>query len=280
MKATKLIAPWPNRWCYRTGTSLLVAGLLLSNISQAANFVAVKAFATEEYLKERALNNSKKVQTYHFMEGRHFKGISRDKGLENMTFEELARDLVVHLVKQNFYPEPNLQEGDLLIVVHYGVTAPEEDLAELLGYTNPMELIDLGFHFSSDSRMSSFGMSRREKAQILGIDDTPVLPAHFQSNYEFEYMMKEPRYFVVLMAFDYPGIRTNDGVKLLWSTRYNIRSPGQSFQTAIKEMNAVGSDYFGKNMGKLKRKRLDDKSRVVIGEIEVLGTESQETDSN
>ena len=45
---------------------------------------------------------------------------------------------------------------------------------------------------------------------------------------------------------------------------------GQSFQAATEGMNAIGSDYFGKNLDKLARKRIEDTSSVEIGDIEVI----------
>ena len=70
--------------------ALLFVFLFSATASQAANFVTIKAFATEEYLKERASNKDKKIQTYQFMKGRHFKGKSRDKGVEEISFNDLV----------------------------------------------------------------------------------------------------------------------------------------------------------------------------------------------
>ncbi|MCB1123651.1 MAG: hypothetical protein KJT03_19010, partial [Verrucomicrobiae bacterium] len=118
-------------------------------------------------------------------------------------------------------------------------------------------------------------MTWEEKAQILGIDDQYDKPDFLTSDYEYEQMMREARYFVVVMAYDYQLFRKKGTRKLLWSTRYNIRTSGQSFETAIKEMNEIGSSYFGKNFEKLMRKRQDDDSKVEIGDIEVLKTEEE-----
>ncbi len=280
--------------------ALLFVFLFSATASQAANFVTIKAFATEEYLKERASNKDKKIQTYQFMKGRHFKGKSRDKGVEEISFNDLVGDLAQHLVKQDFYPNPKLGEGDLLIMVHYGATDYEEDMMDLMGMVNLGDItnadlgnIEIGSAEAFDlsgSLNSALGMqqainsggpiTRQEKAQILGLDGIYDKPSHMTSDYGYEQMMRKARYFVVLMAYDYQLFRKKDEAKLLWSTRYNIRTPGQSFETAIKEMNIVASDYFGKNFKKLTRKRSDDKSSVEIGEIEVIENIPSDTDSN
>ena len=90
-------------------------------------------------------------------------------------------------------------------------------------------------------------------------------------------MLQEERYFVILMAYDYPKIRNEGEVKLLWSTRYSIRAVGQSFEDAIKDMNLVAGDYYGTNLKGFTRTRVTDKSRVEMGDIEVIGQELDET---
>ena len=59
---------------------------------------------------------------------------------------------------------------------------------------------------------------------------------------------------------------------LLWTTRYSIRTLGQSFAEAIQDMNFVAGDFFGKNIEGLNQRRASDKSRVEMGDIEVLET--------
>jgi hypothetical protein len=285
---------------------LVLTVLAPTTFIYAANFVTLKAWASEEYLKERARDPEKKIQSYEFLEGHHFKGSSYDKGVQEMTVEELVYDLAQHLIKQDFYPNPIVGEGDLLIVVHYGVAEREENMMELLGIANESDLLDMNVSGtdltvgdtasnaafldvmdtlvstqSMTQALNSGGrMTRRQKAQILGLDSISYKPSHFTSNYEYQQMMRESRYFVVLMAFDYQRFLKKDETVLLWSTRYNIRTPGQSFETAIKEMNVIGGDYFGKNFDKLMRKRRDDDSRVEIGEIEVIGHVSPDTESD
>ena len=171
--------------------------------------------------------------------------------MDELSFNDLIYDLAQHLVKQNFYLARNLAEGDLLIVVHYGVTDFEEDQMELLGINslediyneNPeveigsTETFDVSDALNSSLAMqeavnSGNSMTRAEKAQILGIEDMFDKPSHLTSNYEYEQMMEEARNFVVLMAYDYK-LRRKGESKLLWSTRYNIRFRVEGFSKNI-----------------------------------------------
>lgn len=298
MKASKLVSPILKQ-TYIFPVIFLCAVVFFMTQVQAANFVTVRAWASEEYLKERVTKPKKKIQTYQFFKGNHFKGKSFDKGFEEMSFNDLILDLAQHLTRQDFYPASKIGDGDLLIVVHYGVTDFEEDQMELIGIdsledisASPWEGIEIGSveaYDLMDALNSALGMqhtinsgnsmTRAEKAQILGIEDMFDKPSHLTSNYEYEQMMEEARNFVVLMAYDYK-LRRKGESKLLWSTRYNIRSAGQGFEAAVKQMNTVGSDYFGRNFNKLIRKRLDDTSSVEIGEIEVIEREAPDSDSS
>jgi len=279
--------------------SLTVGLLLLTTPLQSANRVMIKAIATESFLKERALNPQKKIQTYQFMEGSYFGGNSRNKGMEKISFMDVVTDMAVHLQKQGFYPISEKGQGDLLIVVHYGVTDEEESYEDLMGITS---LSDLGFtaevanaeagtaldpgtlnalgNFAANLNSSQALAEHNDKgsyfkAKLLGMEEAYSTRGSQREKDELLTLLKEERYFVVLMAFDYESVRKGKP-RLAWSTRYSIRAAGQNFETAIASMNLVASDYFGKNLPKLTRKRADDDSSVEIGEIEVLGQETPE----
>ena len=271
----------------------LVLGI---DLAFTANKVTLKAVATDEYLEARAQDGAAGILTYQFIEGRRFTGRAVNKGLANMTFQELALSLAENLFKQNFYPNPEPGKGDLLIVVHYGATDFEEDMMELLGSANEADLmglnpggVEVGSASSADVKAmldvldniaataslseainSGNSLSRSQKAHVLGIDEERDLPDFMSGDYEYEQMLRESRYFVVLMAFDYQLYMQEGESKLLWSTRYNVRAAGQSFQAAIEGMNEIGADYFGKNLDKLARKSLEDRSTVKLGDIEVV----------
>lgn len=276
----------------------LLGFLLLAGEAQAANRIVIKAVASEEYTKERARDESKKIQSYQFIEGRHFKGMTKDPGMEAVTFIDIVQDMARHLVRQNYYPNPVPGEGDLLIVVHYGVTDFEESLEDMMGWTSLEDMgynetvagaggggtaldpstlnaiNDFGFNLNSAGMVGSANeQSGYFKAQLLGMESAYTDRLTVQDEYDLKHMLQEERYFVILMAYDYPLLRNEGEVKLLWSTRYSIRAVGQSFEDAIKDMNLVAGDFFGKNLKGISKKRVTDDSRVEMGDIEVIGEE-------
>jgi hypothetical protein len=249
----------------------------------AANRIVIKAVASEEYIKDRALDGKKKIQPYNFVEGRFYPGRTRDRGLEKFTFMDIVTDMAEHLKQQGYFNHPVLGEGDLLIVVHYGVTDYEESFEEMMGYTSLEDMgysedMDAGaladFQFTmsvAESMNQSNEQSTFKKAQLLGMEEAYDRRTSSTEEYELKSMLQEERYFVVLMAYDFPLIKQGE-TKLLWSTRYSIRAVGQFFSQAIQDMNLVAGDYYGKNIKGLNKKRATDKSRVEMGEIEVIGT--------
>lgn len=278
-----------------------LALLILSvNGLPAANRILIKAVASEEFTKARALDENKKIQTYQFILGRYFSGNVKDPSMEKVTLDDVVQNLAVNLQKQNFYPHKDPKEGDLLIVIHYGATDYEPTYEEMfainslddLGYTEEIATAGAGgtalefstidainnFNFNLNTTEAMAGENERSsyfKAQLLGLEEAFSPRTSRQDAEDLKYMLDEERYFIILMAYDYPLLKAGE-LKLHWSTRYSIRTIGQTFEQAVKDMNYVAADFFGKNLQGINSKRVTDSSRVEIGEIEVLGRETEE----
>lgn len=261
--------------------------------SQAAsNRVAIKAEADLDFLKEREKDGTEKPMSYQVAKGKFYRGGMNDKRMQTFTFEDIVTDMAQHLQKQKFYPHQGEGTGDMLIVVHYGVTEYEESIMELMGYTSEEEMglggdfdfegiapdgagmnavADLGFNQTTSQTLSNSNRkSMGHKAQLLGMEEAFGFYTNNQDKYELQSMLDEERYFVILMAYDIASMKQKDP-KLLWTTRYSIRAIGQNFDDAMKGMNAIAGDYFGKSFKGLNLKRLQDDSSVEIGDIEVIG---------
>ncbi len=276
---------------------LVISVTLYYPNSDGATRVAVRAVASEQYLKEQVENESSKAETYQFIKGRYFEPSSVNKGMVQFTFEEIALDIAQRLAEQDYYPNPTQGEGDLLIVVHYGITEVGESMQELMGWTS---MDDMGLSDQSGSSvesvanslaqlesvmnsMDTVGSIKEKGAQsnsgLLGMEEAFEGHPHLELSRETELkaMLDEERYFVILMAYDYPKIMNDGKWELEWSTRYSTRAVGKRFEDAIKDMNVVAGGFFGKNVDGLKQRRADDTSKVDVGDIEVLGTENSKT---
>ena len=265
--------------------SLLI--FILLGESQASDRVAIKAYATDDYTVDRARDESKQVQTYFIAEGKYYPGNTDRSSMKDVSFMDIAQDLAANLERQNFFSETNQEKGDLLILVHYGVTdyAPDYmeeraiDSIDDFGYgdvvnDDPLMVSAVREEFQAqvfDMQTTNEGNTRALglKAQLLGMDELFSAKATDQQINELLDMLEEERFFVVLNAFDLPLFRKGEK-KLLWSTRYSIRAGGKPFDQAIAELNVVAGNYFGKNMKGLNLKRASDKSNVDLGDVEVI----------
>ena len=141
---------------------------------------------------------------------------------------------------------------------------------------------NVGFNIASSNWMQeSSKLSGAPREYLLGIEDewakemdskvVSSMAAGLRSKFEdlgLQYLMEEPRYFIVLMAWDLPLAKMGE-FKLHWMTRYSIRTTGQYYDNALNQMNMVASNYFGENFENLKKGRASDDAQVIIGEIEV-----------
>ena len=269
---------------------LLLPVLVTSDLSAKANRVAVRAEAASEYTVSRNLVESMKVQTYHLVEGKYFTGNVDDPELDAIGFDQIAEVIALNLKRQEYYPEQDSNGGDLLIMVHHGATnffgdAEDNDVFDINDYLPPVETASgeiYEYKLSRDAMPKFYGTvlaSDREavkeqyfRAKLLGMDDIYSRSATDYEAFVQEELAREGRYFIILTAFDLPLLKKGEK-KVLWTTRYNIRAIGQSYDEALKEMNLVASDYFGKNFDGLISRRSTDDSKVEIGEIEVIGEE-------
>ncbi len=81
--------------------------------------------------------------------------------------------------------------------------------------------------------------------------------------------LEDPRYFVVLMAYDFQMMWKEKKAKLLWEARFSVREGSGDFSRQLAAMAERAAPYFGRNSGKLVHAPLPD-GRVEIGPIQSL----------
>ena len=87
--------------------------------------------------------------------------------------------------------------------------------------------------------------------------------------------LEESRYWVALVALDFPVARKDKTIKPLWSIRYNIASRRTDFTAALPQMTQVASHYFGRDSkGLVNRSTTDRQGKVELGEQQVIGVET------
>ena len=280
----------------KTILTSLLALLAISSSLVGVNRISVRAEAWDEFTTERARNPEKKILRYRFLKGNYHPGTISDPSMQELKFEDIVRDVALNLGKNNFIPDPDPENTDLIIVVHWGRTRPAEDsLQELHGYTSLEDMggltPDRSILFDNPSNISSelefnynASLSIAEsnagnayyKSQLLGMEEAFSSKGSRYEEERMKRMIDEERYFIILMAYDYKKLKEGETV-MLWRTRYSMRALGQSFTDAIGQMNDVAGDYFGQNMKGLITKRFNEEADVKIGEVEVIDTEGSES---
>jgi hypothetical protein len=110
-------SPLPRHW--------LVALLALTSLTPlpAERLVVGLGTADPSYAVARQTDGGKRRETYVFMPGSYLAGMTQDSSLEKMPFTKIAQTLAPDLGRQNYFPAASTLKADLLLVVHWGVTA-------------------------------------------------------------------------------------------------------------------------------------------------------------
>ncbi len=275
---------------------LMAMGVASSSIGLSAGFfnksarVIVDSEASESYQKIQAERAPGDIETIHFMEGQYFGGISKDKSLERVTFQEIVEGLAPNLAKQNYLPGDDVRTGDLLLVVHYGVAAVDTPWDELMGITSQEEEemlygsttssasyetggVELGVDVNYDSRPSTPFPGAGSNAALLGFE-RQLNKRNLTRIEEFDLRtdLEDDRYFIIVMAYDCQKLLNESELLLQWSTRFSVRSPGTNFEEAHFALSRAGAPYFGKHLDDLGREKVPfgRDVEVDIGDLEVV----------
>lgn len=260
--------------------------------------IAASATAGSDYIRAKDTSGKPVAESYVFAEGKFFSGNTRDGSLERMTFPAVTKILAASLARQNYFPAPNVESADLVIMVHWGTTETYEDPMKEL---NQQALNDAISNYNASIQASgtadpsslNMALSDRESAQnsqMTAINRNAVLLGYARSlNKERKQFppseaqvtmlqeLAEERYFVILFAYD-NRTRLKDGKSHpMWITRLSVRSPGNNFTEALPALARVGAEIFGQQRDDLVRVNTSAaRGSVKLGELEVIGTANEQ----
>ena len=282
------------RFAIATAATSFIAGTTFA-VKTARVFIDSEASDTYNEVKEN--DGEAKYETYVFIKGNFYDSDFADKSLRAASFEEVATTLAENMKQRNYYPSSSPSEGDLLIVVHYGTTSVEPDLEELfmLDSTDPYAQAETsegseeepGFSevYSDDfvdlADLSDFGSNNTAQHQQtmrnnrLGISKA-LNRKNITSTEEFDLRveMQDERYFIILMAYDYEKLRSENERELLWTTRFSVPSIGTNFEDAYPALARAASAYYGTSLEKYAKTSTHFGTGTVdIGTLETVGVE-------
>lgn len=263
-------------------TPLLVL-LAITPVLKAEKLVVARSTVSSEYLQKRMADGKRQPQTYVFLAGRFFAGNTQDNSLEKTSFRTVAERLALDLRQQDFYPAESLAKADLLLIVHWGVTAGRnrdmvatthsmENLANLSreGEEVQRELAEavangdaIGASLARGNLNNLESQTRSEFQTILynqpsGDGESAALlgfsaEMRREDGSLFDYerrktlvgLAQEECYFVIVMACDAPTLRNAQLLKRVWTLRASISSAGVNFHQALDRMGNIAGHYFG-----------------------------------
>jgi hypothetical protein len=84
--------------------------------------------------------------------------------------------------------------------------------------------------------------------------------------------VEEPRYYIVVRAYDFKALQKDGKQVVRWTTRISIGSQGRGFDERLAQMVAAAGNTFGQKQGL--RRRFYGDPRVDLGDIKYLGETS------
>lgn len=284
--------------------------MLLPALLPADEHVGVSASADPAYTQRKFDGTKVRAESYVFMAGTFVPGQTVDRSIERMPFRRVAEFLAPELARQQFFPAPDAQAADLLIVVHWGTTTPRTSAAEMQGQ------VTLSLDFTQERALqketggqadgSSDGSvawlaAGSEIDRQLGFEQTERFTDNLDSDYatannakllgytkslkQYEQRifgsaeeatlrsdLSTERYFVILKAYDLKApLAPGEKRRAVWTAHLNVRSPGANFGTALRRMSTVGADYFGRSTVTVETRRPKVKEgSVILGPLVII----------
>jgi hypothetical protein len=229
-----------------------------SNNRGSNQITAVSSKTSDDYIRVKLPDGSFQPETYAFGRGGYYSGFDHDSTIQEMGFDDVTRTIAPQLANQNYFPSKDPNSTKLLIMVYWGTTAgPAQNATQF-----------------PSAKLWRIQLDRN--ASLLGYDED-VKGVFDRVNCVLDWKKRDlvedielNRYFVVLMAYDFPLLWKERKHELLWETRFSLREIGHDFGKEFPAMAQYASQYFGQDTHGLIRKIIPE-GRVEIGETKSLG---------
>lgn len=276
---------------------------LITNNSHAAKVarVFIDSEASSSYKEHKESENGATYETYVFIKGNFYGGDISDKSLRNVTFEELVGTIGDSMKQRNFYPSASADQGDLLVVVHYGLMSVPQDLGDLFqldmddpygeqpfdedGEEGDEEQIDEDplindTYFNDLKRLSELSHNNQAGMSNIKLGIGRALNRRnitVTEEFDLRTELEAERYFIILMAYDYKKLRSKKKQELLWTTRFSVPSQGTNFEDAYPALARAASSYYGSSLDKYAKTSTHfGTGSVDIRTLETVGIEETE----
>jgi hypothetical protein len=229
-----------------------------SNNRGSNQITAVASRASTDYVRVRLPDGSYRPETYVFGRGGYHRGTDRDPTIEQYSFPDVARTMKGPLGLQGYVECIDPKDTKLLIMLYWGTSTGPSNYPDLF---KSQALYDM--QLTRNAMLMGYAEDLRAS---IGLDRNPL---GWRRKDLFD-DLRQNRYFVVMMAYDFQLMWREKEHKLLWETRFSLREFGHDFGRELPAMAAYASRYFGQPSHGLVR-TLVPEGRVDIGEVKSLG---------
>ena len=268
---------------------------------------AVSSKVAADYIRAKKPDGSFVPEPYSFGKGGNWGGEIKDLTIDKLTFLDVAHVIAPALARQKYTPGTDPQKMKLLIMLYWGTTAvppPYESDTLYQNYNQSLteynSLVSQAQGYPAGeketileeaSAVLSTGLHQLDienherdridfkNAMMLGYDQSGLVGtergkylAHTALRQEGDDQraeIEDNRYFVVLMAYDFPLLWKQKKHKLLWETRFSINQKHNEFDKTLPAMAQYAEKFFGQPSNGLVRERLLN-AEVEIGAPTVI----------
>ncbi len=292
-----------------TTFALLFLSVLSVRASEDSLTTSVFSKVSNGYVRMKLPDGTFKRETYAISNGGYSPGIGRNESIDDIKFPVIAGVVARHLARQNYFLAQDSKSADILLVVQWGQTIPFNDGTSRLALDNlstamnnvantkvvgPSQRGADGIQSDGESvaqvsrgeleqqlltmQMSNDARNRanEKNAGLLGymdeINETNDMRRFAGGGTPFDDLISDvenPRYYVIITAYDFRSAVQEKKQKLLWVTRVSIQAQGNRFDERLTTMMANASRQFGQDSKRLIR-QYQQSPRVDLGELKFL----------
>ncbi|HEY3757089.1 MAG TPA: hypothetical protein VGL42_13135 [Opitutaceae bacterium] len=230
--------------------------------------VGVSSRTSSDYHRARLSNGRVAPETYVVGRGGYDEGAAKDRSIDAVRFGFLLKNLAEPLGEQGYFPAKDQKSANLLFMVYWGATNP-----------SPIWEAGRDGNVENGLRSSLRWHVNARTASLLGYDSWWDSTERFVGT-PFDFWredlyqeLEDARYFVVVMAYDFPMLRARKQAKLVWETRYSLRTRGHYFNESLAMMTREAMPYFGRDSRGLLHKDIP-LGRVEVGQPRVVPDQS------
>jgi hypothetical protein len=285
----------------------LAGPMLLAGDTSVAT--AVFARVGNGYKRVSRADGSFKPEYYAISNGGRMAGTTTDATIDRVTYPEVAAIAMRLLAGQNYHMGKDASEATLLIMLQWGATvtynrgnyenriqSAATAFADMKAAGGGGGGLPAGAGASLGDAVAASAESAFESemlqmltenqmrdsinlpnARLLGYVDemngATHIPRHTGAATRRDDLVadiEEPRYYIIISAYDFQDVVKRDKRTLLWRTRVSVSTRGNRFDDSAAAMLKSASKYFGQDSRKLIRGQ-EDKGTVRLGDVEYLG---------